>query len=300
MGFIKLSEQQNGEHLQLHYNDFGNGKPVVLIHGWPSTSQMWEYQVNDLVAAGYRVISYDRRGFGRSSVPFNAYSYDALAADLNELILQLDLRELSLVGFSMGGGEVVRYLNHYGSARVEKIVLVASVTPYLERTESNPEGVPRSVFEGILEGLESDRPAFLEAFGKAFFGVGFLTHPVSEAFLHHFWTLSMSASAHATLETAKAFSFTDFREDLRGIEVPTLILHGDSDNTVPIHASGDRTAGLINQAQYLIYKGAPHGLWYTHRAQFNADLIAFLNDGVVPEPIIDFTQPKGNFPGLSY
>lgn len=301
MGNIVTKEQQHGQKVQIHYCDWGNGKPVVLIHGWPSTSQMWEYQLAEIAEAGFRAIAYDRRGFGRSSVPFDSYGYDVLASDLNELLTQLDLHEVTLVGFSMGGGEVVRYLVKYGTDRIEKVVLVSSVTPYLEKTTDNPEGVPRAVFEGIIDGLKSDRAAFLDAFGKSFFGVGFLSHPASDAFLHNFWALSMSSSAHATLETAKAFSFTDFREDLKAVTIPTLIIHGDGDKTVPIEASSERTAKLIPHAQYLVYGGAPHGLWFTHKEQFNADLLAFIRDGIVPqEPTVDFTQPLGNFPGLSY
>lgn len=301
MGSIETQEEQHGQKVQIHYCDWGSGKPVVLIHGWPSTSQMWEYQLGVLAKSGFRAIAYDRRGFGRSSVPFDSYSYDVLASDLNELLTQLDLRGVTLVGFSMGGGEVVRYLSKYGPERIEKIVLVSAVTPFMEKTEDNPEGLPREVFEGIIDGLKNDRAGFLESFGKSFFGVGLLSHPVSDAFLHNFWALSMGSSAHATIETAKAFAFTDFREDLKSVTVPTLIIHGDGDKTVPIEASGERTAKLIPHAQYLIYGGAPHGLWYTHKEQFNADLISFIHDGVVnQEPDVDYTQPMGNFPGLSY
>jgi len=282
MGFIETKDVQQGEAVKLHYCDFGSGKPVILIHGWPSTSQMWEYQLAELAAAGLRVIAYDRRGFGRSSVPYKSYDYDSLAADLNELIEQLDLSEVTLVGFSMGGGEVVRYLSRYGIARVSKIVLMAAVTPFLCQTDDNPAGVPPEVFEDMAKGIKEDRPGFLEAFGKSFFGVNMLHHPVSDAFLQHFRTLSTLSSAHATLECAAAFAYTDFREDLEAVNVPTLIIHGDADKTVPIEVSGKLTAEAIPHAQYLVYAGAPHGLWYTHKEQINADLIRFINEQHAP------------------
>lgn len=277
MGTIETKDSQNGQKVKIHYCDWGSGKPVILIHGWPSTSQMWEYQLAELAQAGFRAIAYDRRGFGRSSVPFKAYDYDTLASDLNALIEALDLNEVTLVGFSMGGGEVVRYLSRYGAARISKVVLMSSVTPYLAQTPDNPDGVPQEVFDQITEGLKKDRPGFLETFGKQFFGVSMLKHPVSDAFLQHFRTLSTLSSAHATLECAAAFAHTDFRMDMSAVTVPTLIIHGDADLTVPIEASGNRTAAAIPHAQYLVYEGAPHGLWYTHKDRINADLIAFMN-----------------------
>jgi pimeloyl-ACP methyl ester carboxylesterase len=295
MGFIETKDTRGGEPVKLHYIDWGSGRPVILIHGWPSTSQMWEYQVAELAGAGLRVIAYDRRGFGRSSVPFRTYDYDTLASDLNEIIEQLDLTDVTLVGFSMGGGEVVRYLSRYGSKRVGRIVLMAAVTPYLARTDDNPEGVPAEVFESITAGLKNDRPGFLDAFGKQFFGVNLLHHPVSDAFLQYFRTLSTLSSAHATLECAAAFSYTDFREDLEGISVPALIIHGDADKTVPIEVSGDRTAKAIPHAQYKIYGGAPHGLWYTHKEQVNADILAFINEKPV---VADTIADNKDFPGI--
>ena len=276
MGFIETKELHHEEAVKIHYSDWGSGKPVILIHGWPSTSQMWEYQQAELAAAGLRVIAYDRRGFGRSSVPYKAYSYDHLAADLHEIIEQLDLNEVTLVGFSMGGGEVVRYLSRYGSDRISKVVLMSAVTPFMAETDDNPSGVPPSVFESMAQGIKDDRPGFLEAFGKQFFGVHMLHHPVTDAFLTHFRTLSTLSSAHATLECAESFAFTDFRDDLEAVTVPTLIIHGDDDKTVPIEMSGNLTAKAIPHAQYLVYAGAPHGLWYTHKEQINADLIKFI------------------------
>ncbi len=299
MGTIETKEIQHGQPVKLHYCDWGEGKPVVMIHGWPSTSQMWEYQLADLAKAGLRVVAYDRRGFGRSSVPFEAYDYDRLASDLNEVIEQLGLNGVTLVGFSMGGGEVVRYLSRYGSSRIEKVVLISAVTPFLAKTNDNPDGVPQEVLSSILEGVRKDRPGFLDSFGKDFFGVSMLSHPVSQPFLEHFRTLSTLSSAHATIECAKAFSFTDFRPDLHAVTVPTLIIHGDADKTVPIEASGERTARALPHALYRVYEGAPHGLWYTHRDQLNADLISFINSGTVAGTAdSDPTVDRGNFPGL--
>jgi pimeloyl-ACP methyl ester carboxylesterase len=277
MGTIETKDKQHGQKVKLHYCDWGTGKPVILIHGWPSTSQMWEYQLAELANAGFRVIAYDRRGFGRSSVPYKAYDYDTLASDLNAVIEELDLKEVTLVGFSMGGGEVVRYLSRYGAGRISKAVLISAVTPFLNKTPDNPNGVPTEVFEQITAGLKKDRADFLEGFGKDFFGVSMLNHPVSEAYLRFFHTLSMLSSSHATLECAAAFAYTDFRLDLPAVTVPTLIIHGDADKTVPIEVSGNRTAQAIPHAQYIVYEGAPHGLFFTHKDRLNADLISFIN-----------------------
>lgn len=277
MGTIDTKDKQGGQKVKLHYTDFGTGRPVVLIHGWPSTSQMWEYQQAELAEAGFRVIAYDRRGFGKSSVPYKAYDYDTLAADLNAVIEELDLDEVTLVGFSMGGGEVVRYLSRYGAKRISKAVLIGAVTPFLHQTADNPTGAPTDFFQGILDGLKKDRAAFLEAFGKQFFGVSMMSHPVSDEYLRYFHTLSMMSSGHATLECASAFSFTDFRLDLPAVTVPTLIIHGDADKVVPIEMSGNLTAAAIPHAQYIVYEGAPHGLFFTHKERLNGDLIAFLN-----------------------
>ncbi len=200
----------------------------------------------------------------------------ALASDLNSLIEELDLTDVALVGFSMGGGEVVRYLSRYGSTRVSKIVLVAAVTPFLGKTEDNPDGVDQSVFAEILDGLKKDRINFLDDFGKQFFGVNLVNHPVSTPLLDYYRMLASVASPRATEQCALAFSQTDFRNDVKAITVPTLIIHGDDDKTVPIEASGNRTAVMIPAAQYIVYEGAPHGLFYTHKERLNQDLITFL------------------------
>ncbi|MDQ4140945.1 MAG: alpha/beta hydrolase [Bacteroidota bacterium] len=276
MKFISKKDAISGQEVNLAYADYGIGRPVILIHGWPLSKEMWEYQVSDLVQAGLRVIKYDRRGFGHSEKPWSGYDYDTLASDLNSLIEELDLTDVALVGFSMGGGEVVRYLSRYGSTRVSKIVLVAAVTPFLGKTEDNPDGVDQSVFAEILDGLKKDRINFLDDFGKQFFGVNLVNHPVSTPLLDYYRMLASVASPRATEQCALAFSQTDFRNDVKAITVPTLIIHGDDDKTVPIEASGNRTAVMIPAAQYIVYEGAPHGLFYTHKERLNKDLITFL------------------------
>jgi len=277
MKIIKKQDASTGEEIQLAYADYGQGRPDVLIHGWPLSKEMWEYQVEALVNAGLRVITYDRRGFGHSAKPWQGYDYNTLTEDLNDIIEQLDLPDAVLVGFSMGGGEAVRYLNQYGSERVSKLVLISAVTPYLAKASNNPEGVDQSVFDEIMDNLEKDRIGFLDEFGKKFFGVNLISHPVSTPLLDYYRMLASVASPKATKQCAFAFYQTDFRTDLQTVKVPTLIIHGDADQTVPMKASSDRTAEMISGSQYLVYKGAPHGLFYTHKDKLNQDLIQFVN-----------------------
>lgn len=264
------------DDVNLYYNDWGSGKPIVLIHGWPLDADMWSEQAVYLAERGHRVITYDRRGFGRSSQPWNGYEYDTLAADLNAVLEKLDLSGATLVGFSMGGGEVARYLSTYGTSRVAKAALVASVTPYLLKTDDNPDGVAQSVFDGILAGLKSDRASFLASFGKMFFGQGLLERPVSSEILQWSWNMAMLGSYRATLECVKAFSATDFRQDLAAFTIPTLIIHGTADKTVPIDNSARRVAAQIPHATLLEYDGEPHGLILTAKDRLNEDLLNFV------------------------
>ncbi|MCW3092108.1 MAG: alpha/beta hydrolase [Ferruginibacter sp.] len=275
MAFFQ-STQNDDKPINIYYEDLGTGKPVVFIHGWPLNGNMWEYQVTSLTHYGLRCITYDRRGFGKSDRPIGDYDYEALAGDLKGLLDELDLSDVTLVGFSMGGGEIAKYFSLYGGARVSKVVLVSAVVPYMLQTEDNPEGVPQEVFNKITDGIIDDRPAFMESFAKDFFGVSMLNHPVSAAFLANNLTQVMNSSPIATLECARAFSSTDFRRDVLTINVPTLIIHGDSDKTVPIKATGEQSARLINGARYIVYEGAPHGLWYTDKQKLNRDLIDFI------------------------
>lgn len=268
-------EIEGAEKVSLYYEDYGQGQPVVLIHGWPLSNIMWEYQVQALVDAGYRVISYDRRGFGKSSRPWNGYDYNTLTDDLKAVIDHLQLQNAILVGFSMGGGEAVRYFSRHGGANVAKLVLLGSVTPYMVKTDDNPDGVDQKVFDDMMKQMKEDRIAFLQDFGKQFYGVTPLTNPVSGAFLENDRNVAACASPRATLECAKAFAGTDFRGDLKAITVPTFIIHGDADKTVPIESAGNKTAQALPNAQYLVYEGAPHGFFYTEKERLNSDLINF-------------------------
>ncbi len=269
---------QTKDGTSLFMNDWGQGRPIVLVHGWPLNADMWEYSSTYLASQGFRVVTYDRRGFGRSSQPWSGYDYDTLADDLAAVMDHLDLHDAVLVGFSMGGGEVARYLARHGMARVSKAVLVAAVTPYLLKDASNPHGVDAKVFEQMIEGIETDRPGFLAPFGKAFFGAGLLNFSVSSEILQWAQGMALQGSMRATLECARAFSSTDFRADLPKITVPTLVIHGDADATVPIEASARQAIKLLPHGRLVEYSGAPHALMYTERDRLNADLIAFARD----------------------
>jgi pimeloyl-ACP methyl ester carboxylesterase len=272
MGFLTTRDGT-----ELYYNDWGQGQPVVLIHGWPLNADMWSDQASFLAENGLRVIAYDRRGFGRSAQPWEGYTYDTLAADLAAVLDRLELTRAVLVGFSMGGGEVARYLGQYGSSRVSKAVLVSAVTPYLMKTADNPEGVDKSVFDGIIDGLKNDRPHFLANFGAKFYGNGFLERNVSAEMLQWSLQMAMMGSLRATVECAKAFAATDFRPDMTAFTIPTLVIHGTADETVPIDSAGRVAARLIPHARLLEYDGAPHGLHATAKDRLNQDLLRFIN-----------------------
>ncbi|MBB5695177.1 alpha/beta fold hydrolase [Muricoccus pecuniae] len=272
MPFIKTRDD-----VAIHYNDWGTGKPVVLIHGWPLSGAMWEYQSLFLASKGLRVIAYDRRGFGESGKPYTGYDYDTLADDLAALMEGLDLQGATLVGFSMGGGEVARYLARHGASRVAKAVLVSAVTPFMVKTPDHEDGVPRETFDEMVQGLLADRPNFLATFGKKFFGAGLLNFTVTNEILQWAQNLALQASPKATLDCLRAFSETDFRDDMRAFTVPTLVIHGDSDTTVPIDVSGRAAARMIGGARLIEYGGAPHGLFFTEKDRLNADLLSFVN-----------------------
>jgi non-heme chloroperoxidase len=266
--------------VELYYEDHGTGKPVVLIHGWPLSGRSWEKQVPALIAAGRRVITYDRRGFGQSSQPYTGYDYDTFAADLKALLDHLDLRDAALVGFSMGGGEVARYLGTYGSDRVSKAVFAGAVPPYLYKAPDNPEGgLDDATIKQFEDGVKSDRLAFLDNFTKNFFSAGLLNKVaplVSEPFRLYCRDIAAFASPKGTLDCIAAFGRTDFRADLAKIKIPTLVLHGDSDGIVPLEVSGARTHKLIPGSRLVVIKGGPHGLNATHPEEFNAALVNFL------------------------
>ncbi len=261
---------------ELFYNDWGSGRPVVLIHGWPLNSQMWEYQAPVLAANGLRVIAYDRRGFGKSAQPWSGYDYDTMADDLHALMEHLDLQGAALVGFSMGGGEIARYLSRHGAGRVGKAVLLSAVTPFLLKTADHPEGADQSVFDKMLDGLAADRPSFLATFGKQFLGAGLLNFTVTTEILQWALWMAMAASPKATTECVRAFSATDFRGDMRAFTVPTLVIHGTSDAVVPIDISGRAAARMIPGARLVEYDGAPHATFFTEKDRLNADLLGFI------------------------
>jgi pimeloyl-ACP methyl ester carboxylesterase len=268
---------ENGTPVELHYEDQGSGRPVVLIHGWPLSGKAWEAQVPALVDAGYRAVTYDRRGFGQSSQPEDGYEYDTLAADLNALLDDLDLQEVTLVGFSMGGGEVVRYLNTYGDARVSKAVLAAAVPPYLYKSDDNPEGgLDDATIEQFEDGVRNDRHGFLDNFVTQFFAAGDKTDLVSEDTHKQATEIGAGASPKGTLDCIAAFGRTDFRDDVAKVNVPTLVIHGDSDGIVPFEVSGKRSAEAISDSELVVVEGAPHGLNTTHAEEFNQALLDFL------------------------
>ena len=261
---------------QLYVKDWGSGRPVILLHGWPLSADSWDDQAMAIADAGYRAIAYDRRGFGRSSQPWSGYDYDTLADDLAAVIEHTGARDALLVGFSMGGGEVARYMSRHGGEGVAQAALVSSVVPYMLKTADNPAGTEQAAFDKMALALKDDRAKFYAGFFKDFFGVGMVSSPVSEQLLEWARGVSMQASLKATLDCAKAFATTDFRPDLSAFKVPTLIIHGSEDKTVPIDASGRPAAKSIAQSTLVEYEGAPHGLFATHKARLTKDLLDFL------------------------
>jgi len=273
--YIKVG-QENSTPIEVYYEDHGSGSTVVLIHGWPLSGASWEKQTAALLAAGHRVITYDRRGFGRSSKPAVGYNYDTFAADLDAVLSALNLTDVSLVGFSMGTGEVTRYIGKHGTKRVRKAVLIGTLGPYLVKTADNPEGVDRSVFEGIKTAIKADRPALLMDFLHNFYNYDVTGGKlVSERVLEDNWNVAAGASAIGTLACVDAW-IEDFRQDIPRNTVPTLILHGDADRILPPDASSRRQAKMIKNARFVELKGGPHGVLWTHAEQVNSELVKFL------------------------
>jgi non-heme chloroperoxidase len=268
--------KENSGNIDLYYEDHGSGKPVVLIHGYPLSGASWEKQTAALLTAGHRVITYDRRGFGKSSHPTSGYNYDTFAEDLQKLITQLELRDFALVGFSMGGGEVARYIGKYGSKGVSKAVFISAVPPFLLKTPDNPEGVDGGVFEGIQKAIAADRYAFFTEFFKNFYNTDVLLGKrVSEAAVQASWNLAAGASATASYACVPTWH-EDFRKDLGRVDVPALVIHGDADRIVPISAAGLRTAKLIKGSRLVIVKDGPHCITWTHAEEVNRELLNFL------------------------
>lgn len=275
MAILTVGKENNAD-INLYYEDRGTGKPVVLVHGWPLNGGSWERQSAALLAAGYRVVTYDRRGFGRSSAPNDGYDYNTMAGDTSKLIETLDLQDAALFGFSMGGGEVARYMGKYNQGRVTQAGFISSVAPALRKDGGNPEGVDPKAFDDIKDGLEKDRYDFIQGFLKLFYNYGMLTHTVSEGRLQADFVAASQSSYQAMLFTVDAW-LEDFRQDVKQITVPTLVIHGDEDKIVPLEASGGRLPALIPSAKLHVVKGGPHGLLWTHAAEVNTAMLEFLH-----------------------
>jgi len=272
MPYVKTRDGTN-----LFVKDWGQGRPIVLIHGWPLSADSWDPQAMALADAGYRVIAYDRRGFGRSDQPWSGYDYDNLADDLADVMAETGVTDdAALIGFSMGGGEVARYMSRHGGKGVSRVGFISSVVPYMLQTDDNPDGVPQDQLQEIADNIKADRPKFFRTFFDQFYGVGFITSPVSEEVLDLSWNTAMMAGLKPTLACAESFGTTDFRPDLPSINVPTLIIHGTSDQTVPIDATGRALAKALPNAELIEYDGAPHGLFATESDRLTDDLLSFL------------------------
>src|ERR1700759_2825418 len=268
--------RENSADIEIHYEDHGAGQPVVLIHGYPLSGRAWDRQVPVLRDAGHRVITYDRRGFGRSSQPDVGYDYDTFAADLRALLEHLDLRDAVLVGHSMGTGEVTRYVSAYGSARVAKGVLVSPIPPFLLQTSDNPDGVPQSLLDGFVQAAQSDTPAWMKGFLDNFYNFDSLRGTlVSDQAYQASWNIAATASATAAVACIPTWT-TDFRSDLPKIDVPILVVQGDADQVLPLDKTGRRLPGLIDDARLVVIEGGPHAIPWTHADQLNRALLDFL------------------------
>src|SRR5580704_5675908 len=283
MPYITVGKENSGD-IELYYEDHGSGQPVVLIHGYPLSGASWEKQLPVLLEVGYRVVTYDRRGFGKSSQPTTGYNYDTFAEDLYKLVTQLELRDFALAGFSMGGGEVARYLGKYGSKGVSKAVFISAVPPFLLKTADNREGVDGSVFEGIQKAIAADRYAFFTDFFKNFYNTDAqLGRRVSEQAVQASWNVAAGASATASLACVPTWH-EDFRKDLTRVDVPTLVIHGDADRILPIAASGIGTHKAVKGSRLLVVKDGPHCITWTHAEEVNRELVNFLGEGIAKPP----------------
>jgi pimeloyl-ACP methyl ester carboxylesterase len=277
---MTMIETRDGTRLRV--KTLGEGRPVVLIHGWPLSADSWDPVMIALAESGFRAIAYDRRGFGRSDHAATGYDYDTFADDLADVMAATGATDnVALVGFSMGGGEVARYMSRHGGKGVSQVALISSVVPCMLRTDDNPHGVPDKIFQQMTEGMKGDFRKFFTTFFKQFYGVGLLSHPVSEEELQWAWGQAMQASQYATLQSAAAFAYTDFRPDLPHLTVPTLVIHGTSDATVPIEATGREVARQVPSADLIEYEGEPHGLFATQTDRLGQDLVTFLQGGKI-------------------
>ncbi|MFP1740717.1 alpha/beta fold hydrolase [Lonsdalea quercina] len=270
-----MSTFRTKDGTQLYYKDWGKGKPLLFSHGWPLDADMWDSQLHFFAEHGFRAIAFDRRGFGRSDQPWNGYYYDTLADDIHELIEHLQLDEITLIGFSMGGGDVARYIQRHGSHRVKAVALLSAVTPKLMKSADYPNGVEQQVIDGIREGIMQDRAQFISDFATPFYGLN-KGMQVSEGVLTQTLNIALLASLKSTLDCVTAFSETDFRPDMHSINVPALVIHGDADQVVPFESTGKVAAAMIKNAQLKVYEGAPHAITQTHRDRLNQDLLEFI------------------------
>ena len=275
MPYINIGKENSGA-IDLYYKDWGSGRPVVFSHGWPLSADAWEDQMLFLASKGYRCIAHDRRGHGRSSQPWNGNDMDTYADDLAKLVEALDLKDAVHVGHSTGGGEVARYIGRHGAKRVAKAVLISAVPPLMLKTAANPGGLPIEVFDGIRDGIRADRSQFFKDLSAPFYGANRPGAKVSQGLRDSFWLQGMLAGFNAVYDCVKAFSETDQTEDLKKFDAPTLIIHGDDDQIVPIGASAMLSSKIVKNSTLKIYPGAPHGLTVTHKDQVNADLLEFL------------------------
>ncbi|MCU1309145.1 MAG: chloroperoxidase/bromoperoxidase, non-heme-type [Candidatus Angelobacter sp.] len=279
MPYVNVGKENSG-NIELYYEDHGTGRPVVLSHGWPLSGAAWEKQVPALLGAGYRVITYDRRGFGQSSKPTSGYDYDTFADDLHKLITTLDLRDFALVGHSMGSGEVAGYIGKFGTERVSKAVFIGALPPFLLKTADNPDGVDGAVFEGIKKAIAADRLAFLPSFLANFYNLDeLLGKRVSEQVVQYNWNVAAGASPKGTLDCVSAW-LTDFRKQLSRVNVPSLIIHGDADRILPIASTAIPLSKMIKGARLAVIKGGPHGIAWTHWEELNSELLNFLGQTV--------------------
>ncbi len=276
MNYFATTSQEKTKPINLYYEDFGEGLPVILIHGWPLSGQMFEYQKQAIIDAGFRCITYDRRGFGRSDKPYAGYNYDTMAQDLKDLIDHLRLNNITLIGFSMGGGEVARYVGKFGTDKLSKVVFLSSIAPFMLKTDDNPDGVPEETFEEFKDAIKADRQGFLDDFGNNFVNYKDNKDKVSEKQLHFNWTIAANASPKATLDCIDAFGKTDLREDVKKIDVPCLFIHGDADQVVPIDPTAKQGHALVKNSTLEVIKDAPHGCVFTHTDKVNTILTSFL------------------------
>ena len=271
MAYIKTNDGT-----QLYYKQWGEGRPIILMSGWPLSADSWDDVALNLAENGFKAIAYDRRGFGRSEQPWSGYEYDTLADDLAAVIEHTKASNATIIGFSMGGGEVARYLSRHGADKIAQAMLISSVVPYMLQTQDNPKGTPQAQFDTMAAQMKEDRAEFFKGFFKEFYGVGVFSHPASQGVLDWSFKVAMDASLKATLDCANAFATTDFRPDLPAFTMPTLIIHGTADKTVPIEAAGEAAAQGIPHAKFIKYDGAPHGLFITHKARLIKDILEFV------------------------